>query len=770
MLGTYSHFRSEDVLLGGWLHETEGHTLWDIYCEWLNSDRPSQLDRRLVTNYETFITARKNSREYTNACREAGAYALADSDVDTADENEEDPSDAYEVPSEALEITATDNGQTRGDRNFVLAMLPEYDNIQATPCTEYATTLLRPPRVNQSKFLSQCTKQENRYQTLESITPADTHPDHNAMDVGADDEGAAFVIPFDQLQAEAETNANTIWRRCIPAPSIEQACRLWNLDGEQSTALHLLAQKLLVPNDTTNSNTIIQGSPGTGKSTMVKALVWLAMQHDKLDEIAICAYTWQAAAEVSLPCKTATSTSYLFCISKDNKARTGEKAMSQLRERLGNVRIVIVDEYSFLDPKHVAVMHKQAQIAKRCEGSAIPFGGLTVAFTGDFQQLPGVGKTTLYHGADRENSRHMTELHPGRILWTDIQNVFVFKTNHRFPLGSPLQQLSTLFTDTALVNDTSVAALVQTLHNTHQATYQDAIAAGHAVQIIVPRNKQREKLNRECAQLIAKRDHKQLLVWQNPDEVVPYELTDEEWQYLREQPPERCKYIPTVGMFMPGMDYLVTDSKAPLIGRKKNALAQGVAIYLDAHEPPNQATAHDPVRILQYPPAAIVVKPRGAIEHLQIHEAPVPPGCLIFTKQTETFTLAGVRAGTIDIKRTGIPISPAYAISDYCAQGQTYGRNKMYFTDFEIPQNGSLKRESGYVTLTRHRQMEQVNALTPLIPQGKQPKDAPCFGTYLDKLRQPNPAKEAELRRLEQLRQSTEQRHAPLFALYRADH
>lgn len=657
ILAMYSHFRIVDLLPGGWLHETPTRTLWDIYCQW--KDNVTQITRQFMENYESFAQGRANSRAYAHECRTTGVFAeegMADNDSESSDDNSDEETGGRLEP---MDIDTHEQDLDPHFAELLESAVPEHAILAMTSCTSLATALHIPHNISHNKFASKFSKREKAYTTIEYLPPMPQAqmPIH---DERGEVEGQAYIIELPHILDMNYSIEDIPWTRCTPSLTIAQTYQLWRLDPQQAVLAHLLSLRLLDDNAITNhtANSIVQGSPGTGKSTMVKAFVWFAFQHAKLDEIALCAYTWQAANVISLPHKTAVSTSYLFCIGRGGRARKGSIAKTELRNRLGPVKICFVDEYSFLDPSHLERMHEQALVAKQCTGiSDVPFGGLTMVFIGDQNQLPPVQKPALYAGAYSEEQNSLHTRTPGRILWTTIPNVFILTQTHRLEENSLLHKLSQMFTDSTLATPANITELVQTLNAAYQPYVTHAIAEERSFRVVVPRNRQRQAINYNSARLIAQRDNKQLIVW-CCQEQPPQTLTAAEREHILALPADDTEDIPAIGIFFTGIEYLITDSDAPLLKRTKNNICTGVMLYLDKNEPAMDETAQaTALRVLKYPPAAIVVKLQGALDHIQIHDPPIPPGCIVISRCTRSYTPKGI-AQRIQLKRTGIPLTP----------------------------------------------------------------------------------------------------------------
>lgn len=224
--------------------------------------------------------------------------------------------------------------------------------------------------------------------------------------------------------------------------------------------------------------------------------------------------------------------------------------------------------------------------------------------------------------------------------------------------------------------------------------------------------------------------------------------------------------MPTIGIYFDGIEYLIADSTLPHWGRCKNNTAVGVQIVLD-REDANDVNATTAIRILKKPPLTIIVRPQGVDADKQYAEN-IPQGCVPFVRRKGNFTVK-LKERQVQVHRSSIALSPAYAVTDYYAQGMTYNDDTVYFTEF-LPPRGPMKKESTYVTLTRHRNYSQLHALNHLFDHNDINNicQTHVFKRYFKVLTQPDRDKDAEVQRMQEIYQRTRERHAALYSLYNA--
>ena len=145
-----------------------------------------------------------------------------------------------------------------------------------------------------------------------------------------------------------------------PPPTISDTIQLFTLSDDQALAFARLGAALVeeaagrTPRGHDPIRAWVTGGPGCGKSQVLTAFEWFAFQHDKLQWVGKCAYTWRAASNISRIDNVAISTSRFFRINAiaGNKLQADQTATT---ERMRDVRFVLVDEFSFIDLKHFFV-------------------------------------------------------------------------------------------------------------------------------------------------------------------------------------------------------------------------------------------------------------------------------------------------------------------------------------------------------------------------------------------------------------------------------
>lgn len=101
-------------------------------------------------------------------------------------------------------------------------------------------------------------------------------------------------------------------------PGIVDTIKVFTLSKEQAFAFVQLADALLLEREGTRLpeplRMVLTGEPGTGKSQVLKAFEWFALQWDASHMLLVASFTWRAALMVSTSKHPASSTCSAFGI------------------------------------------------------------------------------------------------------------------------------------------------------------------------------------------------------------------------------------------------------------------------------------------------------------------------------------------------------------------------------------------------------------------------------------------------------------------------
>lgn len=136
------------------------------------------------------------------------------------------------------------------------------------------------------------------------------------------------------------------------------------------------------------NNSFVTGPGGSGKSMLIRKIVDDAKERGT--NVQVCAMTGTAAVILQCGAKTVHSWGGIGLANGDIKAIANKVNKSRFRKRnWTGVGLLIIDEVSMMSQKIFELLEYTARL---CRKSVRPFGGIQVIFTGDFYQLPPVGK------------------------------------------------------------------------------------------------------------------------------------------------------------------------------------------------------------------------------------------------------------------------------------------------------------------------------------------------------------------------------------------
>lgn len=197
----------------------------------------------------------------------------------------------------------------------------------------------------------------------------------------------------------------------------------WNLNAQQSLAVRLIVEKSLAPLSDP-LRLIVSGQGGTGKSRVIQAVSDFFRRKNQSRRLRLASYTGIAARNIGG--STLHSSLNLSSFSRANNAT----AKAELVAMWQGVDFLFIDEFSMLG---CGLLYEISRALSAAKENVTPFGGINIIFAGDFAQLPPVGYRRLYSQIEVRNNTKSKKKPAnekdiiGKMLWLSVRKVVVLK-------------------------------------------------------------------------------------------------------------------------------------------------------------------------------------------------------------------------------------------------------------------------------------------------------------------------------------------------------
>lgn len=207
--------------------------------------------------------------------------------------------------------------------------------------------------------------------------------------------------------------------------TINNIASLYNLNLEQQLALKLAGKSL-------HEQTffILCGEAGTGKSKTLESMTGLFKAIGQGNNIIASGTTGVSSAR--LKCKTIHS----LCGWRYKRGALEDEysyGITALRKLLpSSLKLLLIDEVSMLDAGMLESIDRTFKLVFKKR--SLPFGGISICFSGDFYQLPPVGGCSLMkdlHTGKRRRNEIRDSVIWGIDFWRKIENVVILQQNYR---------------------------------------------------------------------------------------------------------------------------------------------------------------------------------------------------------------------------------------------------------------------------------------------------------------------------------------------------
>ena len=445
---------------------------------------------------------------------------------------------------------------------------------------------------------------------------------------------------------------------------------------------------------------IVHGQGGTGKTALLNAI---AHTFEKLGASSLLAKTAMSGVAASIV-GGVTLHSWaglpIICPTTNKWVTHPSKVMAARRRiNMASTLWLTIDEKSMLNLFQLAQLSQVMSIVRTGFFSvepSIPFGGINVALLGDFHQFPPIAnsKNVLYNPSPDIHNAQI-----GRTLFEQFETVIHLDEQMRItdPLWNSI--LTRARTGECTANDLAEIDLL-VLEN-KDCIHPDFTTSPWSDYVLVTsRNAVQTMWNRRMLESHCRQTGYTRYIVDATDSIDGNVLTAPQKLAIAHFDLDDTKRLPGRVEMAIGMKVMILTNIAPRAGLANGSRGSISDIILDPREP------FDPfpqsTRRLLYPPSAILFSP---LIHPTIQLHGLPPSTLPIFPLTNKFKL-----GTKTITRTQYSLTPAYAFTDYKAQGQTM---ESVIVDLGKPPTGALTGFTVYVALSRSRGRPNIRLLRP---------------------------------------------------------
>lgn len=395
-----------------------------------------------------------------------------------------------------------------------------------------------------------------------------------------------------------------------------------------------------------------------------------------------------------------------------NSAAIGAAAKSKLATTWRNIEYVIIDEISMISRKFMASLSKRIAVGKcKPNTSHLPFGGINVIICGDFHQFPPVAtrkRAALYYPSDLSSGDNEDDV-LGRSIYEQFNTVVILTKQVR-------------------VRDAVWRDLLDHLRrgqmDTHHIDQLNQLCIGHPrcpptdfsspewkeACLVTPRHAVRRRWNDAAIRRHSEEAGVQLFFCPAEHKVKDRPLTLKERHLVAMKKGGRDdtkKCLPDEIVLAKGMKVMVTINIHTDLDIANGTRGRIVDIILDPDEDPIPSNMKE-IR-LKKPPVYVLVK----LEHTRLEALPgLEPGVVPIEPVTKAMRIeekdqSGVVSGKT-VTRRQLPITAAYAFTDYRSQGQTIPN---VIVDIAKPPGGDLSLFNVYVALSRSSGRDTIRLL-----------------------------------------------------------
>jgi hypothetical protein len=329
-----------------------------------------------------------------------------------------------------------------------------------------------------------------------------------------------------------------------------------------------------------------------------------------------------------------------------------------------------------------------------------PFAGLSVVILGDFHQFPPVAghNRALYSQRPTSNKCQL-----GRNIYTEFNTVINLSQQIRITDPVWLDILGRARIGACTSEDLSeIRRLVLTMEDCKVPDFSVAPWV-HAV-LITPRNSVQIRWNNRATEKHRAQSGEVLFICPAEDSTHGLPLDLQQRLTVAGMSPKDTEQLPTRLKLVKNMRVMITRNLATTANLSNGSRGRVVEIKLDVREDhiADEAITEGQV-FLQYPPALVIIEldycELPALRGLPQRQVPLTPEKCHFTIGSGPSTR---------VTRRQLPLTPAYAFTDFKSQGQTI---EHVLVDIGRTTCFGLSPFNAYVALSRSRGRETIRLL-----------------------------------------------------------
>jgi len=493
------------------------------------------------------------------------------------------------------------------------------------------------------------------------------------------------------------------------------AASRYTLNDLQRMALQLVCRfldKFIADPDSSGQHLQYIGGPGgTGKSRIIDALRDVFAARGEPHRLQITGISGSAAAQIGgITLHSACGLDVHRARDKQDPPTFSEAKKWTWKQKLA----LVIDEVSMLGGATLFRASSRLQALRDCFDK--PFGGIPVVLlTGDFYQFAPVLETTVLvdRRVDLAYAASVGEAaiahHRGHSLWRMFKTVVLLEEQVRARDDPRLRALldrvragTQTWEDLDLLNTKLV--------DSSQITFKNGLRA------ITPLNRNRWPLNMEAVVDWARFHHTHISIFVSTHVWRSQALSIQEVaQTIEYGDNSHCK-IPGVFFYAQGMPVVVNKNIYTGLKVVNGAEFTAVDVILDPKFPGYHLA--DDVTIHFGPPLGILLESQDTKE---VAVPALPTGTVLVRPITHTLDPANAHYGFLSGRcaRRGLPVVPAFVLTDYKAQGKTFVEVLLELRGNRITYGQPSKCDftSLYVQLSRCRTLQGIKLLSPVRPQ-----------------------------------------------------